>query len=499
MPASLTPPNRTAEPQQSDESNPRRSGGAEVVEPLFARGARNRTRSSMDPLEVLQDLAISPIDIANMATGFVRGQMRGPLGTLNTAAENGGADGAIASNALDVLSVGRGDEASGVLHGAAAALQGGDFNEAYRRRVNQARRRLAYYNSNYPGFSLAGQVAGSIPTALVGGGAANLARAGRLGTIPRMAMNAGSGRGLPALATQSITSAATAAPIAGVYNFNSAEGDWENRMQGVPLAMGQAALFGGAFPAATQGAFSRNPIYRAIGGAAIGGAVGGISAEMTGGDVVDGAMMGAGAGAAGTTVLTPIARAGLRGMAGRPEISTRILREADNAMWEDGATPDLLRRRVKNAAPGTRFADAVDTPDQSGGPGGFRRRYDDAVRPGEHRRVASQSRFSTPEMARMGLAAARGDPIGIAEALSRPTRRSTASRIEAENEELANAFGGADERLWREVLRQLDELDQGRTRRGGENAIEEGIGAAFLPPEDRATYNDPYEYTGYYD
>jgi hypothetical protein len=94
------------------------------------------------------------------------------------------------------VTFGWGDEMRGALHGGIAAMQGGDFDDTYKRTVDQSRNALDFQRRENPIGSLAAEVAGAIPTGMMAGGQL----AGRGATLlGRVGSTAGVGAGQGAI------------------------------------------------------------------------------------------------------------------------------------------------------------------------------------------------------------------------------------------------------------------------------------------------------------
>ncbi len=231
------------------------------------------------------------------------------------------------SNAGDILTVGAGDEIVGGLEGFRAALSGGDFALAYRRRVDEARNRLQAAREQHPIESMAGSFLGAAPWMLVGartggvgaapalraagavgGAGVNIARAGMatraaqgVGRVlsgealpfGRQLMNLSRGTGLPAIIGQGLQGMRQGAIYGGLYGGFAANTDsWS------PDDWGGAAL-GGAGPGMLWGGLTP-PVLQGVGRGKIGdrlGAAIGAGAVRAGAGAVAGYGIGTMAGA----------------------------------------------------------------------------------------------------------------------------------------------------------------------------------------------------------
>ena len=236
--------------------------------------------------------------------------------------------------AADTASFGFGDEMVGALAGAGAALSGGDYSLAYRRRVDEARVRLDEARRLHPISTMAGQFAGAAPAMLIPGlGEANAARVAatgaRAGLATRLAQGAGrvlSGEALP-YGRQLLGWAAGRGPVAtlaqagrgliagglygGVYGAGEADGDLATRAGGALQTGAIGAGFGAVSPLLFQG------LLKGVRGEALAPAVGNALLRAGSGGI-------AGAGVGLLSGQDPIQSAGygaLAGVAGRPILS----------------------------------------------------------------------------------------------------------------------------------------------------------------------------------
>lgn len=231
-------------------------------------------------------------------------------------------------NAADSASLGFGDEAAGAIAGVGAVLGGGDYQLAYRARVDAARQRLEAARAAHPVSSLAGSFAGATATFLIPGvGEAAAARAGLTGLqgasaaarglmtgerlVPygrALLQAAGEGgtalRSARALGAQAALGAGQGAIYGGVYGLGAA--DDGDRVEGAR----NGALMGGAFGAVGPAAFQglgragrfvfQSPALRTVAGSAAGGAIGysqGDTEQERQQNALRGAAFGAGLGA----------------------------------------------------------------------------------------------------------------------------------------------------------------------------------------------------------
>lgn len=93
------------------------------------------------------------------------------------------------------VTFGWGDELRGAVQGGIAAAQGGNFDDAYKRTVDQSRNALEYQRSENPIGSLAAEVAGAIPTGMAAGGQLAGRGASLLGRV-RSTAAVGAGQGM---------------------------------------------------------------------------------------------------------------------------------------------------------------------------------------------------------------------------------------------------------------------------------------------------------------
>ena len=307
--------------------------------------------------------------------------------------------------AADAASLSFGDEGAGVIAGVGAALSGGDYAMAYRRRVDEARERLEEARRVHPVSTLAGSVAGTIPALLIpGAGEANAARtvgtAGRmlpsLGRVitgealpyGRQLMNAAAGRGFGATVAQGVQGARQGAIFGGVYGAGAAnEGDrGAGALQGAGMGMALGAVTPFAFQGLTRGNAGENLLAatgNALTRAGVGAGIGAASSFVTGADPGQSALIGAGIGAtakpflmaSGRAVGGPLLRAwrnlreafgnqtgmsiGLPPVGGddvaaagggaRPNIENSTLRAVDRAIGQEGRTVSDLESGIAAA------------------------------------------------------------------------------------------------------------------------------------------------------
>lgn len=120
---------------------------------------------------------------------------------------------AFVSGALDSATLGWGDEAAGVAAGVTAAATGGNYAEAYRERVNEARERLRQAQAAHPISTMAGQFAGGAALFAVPG----VGQAATLGRATSGLRAAAAGRGATALAAQTALGGIGGATAGAVY------------------------------------------------------------------------------------------------------------------------------------------------------------------------------------------------------------------------------------------------------------------------------------------
>lgn len=236
---------------------------------------------------------------------------------------------AFGSGAADAASFGFGDEGAGVLAGIGASLSGGDYSLAYRRRVDEARTRLAEARALHPISTMAGSLAGAGATLLVPvAGQASAARFGAQGlaqgfnaargvlagerllpfasTLSRW----GAGSGAGAVLAQGARGLQTGALFGGIYGAGAANSDsLDPRLgwgQGALGGAGAGALLGAVSPALFQGALHNGAWYSPLARTATGAVIGGTAGALTGNDIGQSAAIGAGIGAFGRPVLGAI-------------------------------------------------------------------------------------------------------------------------------------------------------------------------------------------------
>lgn len=105
------------------------------------------------------------------------------------------------------------DEIDGLKSGVGAMLQGQDFGQAYERGQSDARGRLDNYREQNPWLATGLEVAGAIPTSVLGGGAALAGKGATLGTRAVQGLLAGGAQG-------------------AVYGAGQADGDLQDRGAG---------------------------------------------------------------------------------------------------------------------------------------------------------------------------------------------------------------------------------------------------------------------------
>lgn len=194
-------------------------------------------------------------------------------------------------NLADGATFGWGDEAVGVIEGAGAAVAGGDFNSAFHRRVNAARDRLAAARRDRPLESFAGGLTGGAAVSLAAAPLGVAANAGRLGSVAMALSRMAAGRGSGALLTQMGVGLGAGAVGGAVYGAGAADAD-DQRLQGALVGAGTGAAFGALAPPAFQALGSRYSLLRGPTGAAIGA----VAAPFVGMDPIQGAAIGGGVG-----------------------------------------------------------------------------------------------------------------------------------------------------------------------------------------------------------
>lgn len=301
--------------------------------------------------------------------------------------------------AADAASLGFGDEGVGALAGIGAVLQGRDYGEAYRQRVQEARERLERARAEHPISTMAGSIAGVGATLLVpGAGEAAAGRLGLTGLREAAAVGRGlvSGEALPfgraltqaaseggtfarsarALGAQAALGGAQGAIYGGIYGAGAA--NEEDRLEGARTG----ALMGGALGAVSPAAFQLlgrtgravygNPLLRTAAGGGIGSAIGytqGDTEAERQQNALRGAAFGAGLGAFARPVLSaarqafrnPIAAYGNQtgmslglpmgqgGSPPAPEIRSSVVKGIDRLLGRQGRSVSDLETGIAAA------------------------------------------------------------------------------------------------------------------------------------------------------
>jgi len=165
-------------------------------------------------------------------------------GALNVAAANRSPRGSIADPMMQGLTLGFSDEIGGLIGGVQNALKGQSFGQGYEGEKDQIRADLANYQTRHPWLSTAGELAGSLPTAMLPLGVAAKG-AGLAAKIGRGAL-AGAGYG-------------------ATYGAGEADDGVANRLAGAAAGATSGATIGAALPVAGAAArFVGKPIADAI-------------------------------------------------------------------------------------------------------------------------------------------------------------------------------------------------------------------------------------------
>jgi len=161
-------------------------------------------------------------------------------GALNVAAANRNPRGSIADPMMQGLTLGFSDEIGGLIGGVQNALKGQSFGQGYEGEKDQIRSDLANYQTRHPWLSTAGEIAGSLPSAMLPLGVAAKG-AGLAAKIGRGAL-AGAGYG-------------------ATYGAGEADDGVTNRLAGAAAGATSGATIGAALPMAGAAArFVGKPI-----------------------------------------------------------------------------------------------------------------------------------------------------------------------------------------------------------------------------------------------
>lgn len=125
------------------------------------------------------------------------------------------------------------DELRGAVQGGAAAMQGGDFWDTYKRSVDQSRNALDFQRRENPVGAIGAEIAGAIPTGIAAGG--QIAAKGAT-TLGRM-----------------LSGATVGGAQGAVYGAGAAGDSLEERAQGAAFGGAGGAALGGAIPAVAAG------------------------------------------------------------------------------------------------------------------------------------------------------------------------------------------------------------------------------------------------------